>query len=64
MLRILKPLKRAAADAATEEGRSLNNWISAAFASSLERRQRRSRPDSRGSSRGHVGETEEPDIQD
>jgi len=42
-LRILEPLKKAAADAAAEEGRSLNNWISSALARSLERRQRRAR---------------------
>jgi hypothetical protein len=70
-LRILEPLKKAAADAAAEEGRSLNNWISSALARSLERRQRRSRPDvrrtrrhSRRSSGGDVEETEEPEVRD
>lgn len=67
-LRILEPLKKAAADAAAEEGRSLNNWISSALARSLERRQRRARTHirrarrhSRRSSRGDVEETEDID---
>lgn len=70
-LRILEPLKKAAADAAAEEGRSLNNWISSALARSLERRQRRAsthvrraRRHSRRSSRGDIEETEAPESED
>ena len=50
-LRIIKPLKKAAADAAAEDGRSLNNWISSALARHLERRQRQGRREMRRAAR-------------
>ena len=50
-LRIIEPLKKAAAEAAAEEGRSLNNWISSALARHLERRQRTGRRDMRRAAR-------------
>jgi predicted HicB family RNase H-like nuclease len=50
-LRIIEPLKKAAAEAAAEEGRSLNNWISSALARSLERRSRQARREMRRAAR-------------
>lgn len=50
-LRIIEPLKKAAADAAAEDGRSLNNWISSALARHLERRSRQDRRESRRAAR-------------
>ncbi|MDA0351717.1 MAG: toxin-antitoxin system HicB family antitoxin [Chloroflexi bacterium] len=50
-LRIIEPLKKAAAEAAAEEGRSLNNWISSALARHLERRQRQGRHEMRRAAR-------------
>jgi len=50
-LRIIEPLKQAAAAAAAEEGRSLNNWISAALARHLERRSRQGRREMRRAAR-------------
>ena len=50
-LRIIEPLKKAAAEAAAEEGRSLNNWISSALARSLERRSRYARREMRRAAR-------------
>jgi len=50
-LRIIEPLKKAAAEAAAEEGRSLNNWISSALARHLERRTRQGRREMRRAAR-------------
>jgi predicted HicB family RNase H-like nuclease len=50
-LRIIEPLKKAAAEAAAEDGRSLNNWISAALARHLERRSRTGRRTARRAAR-------------
>ncbi len=50
-LRIIEPLKKAAAEAAAEEGRSLNNWISSALARHLERRSRQGRREMRRAAR-------------
>ena len=50
-LRIIEPLKKAAAKAAAEEGRSLNNWISSALARHLERRSRQGRHEMRRAAR-------------
>ena len=50
-LRIIEPLKKAAAEAAAEDGRSLNNWISSALARSLERRSRQGRREMRRAAR-------------
>lgn len=65
-LRIIEPLKKAAAEAAAEEGRSLNNWISSALARHLERRQRtgrremrRAARDARRAARGFSGDDDD-----